>query len=737
MRHCSNAVHNTDRNAKNKSHITNGIVYRTRVVSSNTCVNGESDNWKYDLHRFKRITCAQVIQNKSKHLPVQNCQVKPKIDSSCHSRNTNELYSDTNTKNACKKSTTEMKSWVQMNRGKKVGVKPKTFQIACSNKFDVLYPGDGVTLPQSSPNTSNADNDQYLVDQPKTKDDNNSPKVSDLNKASFNDACESFQKSNPSQAKQSKPMQSSVDADLEVQNSTKYDLSLRFKDKKLDYEKIMASSPTFKLWDKQNESKFGFIPMGELDLPENLNPSDIRADPLTLHHIIKASGDHNYKHCQIPIKSQLNPEAWEELLQGYWDIQLPLLIRYGFPLDFYRDTLLESHFENHTSAKNYPEDVRTYLQEEISYKAILGPFEEPPLEHIHIYPFMTRDKPNSKNRRVIIDLSFPQGKSVNAGSVKDSYLNTPFVLKLPTIDHITNRVKLLGRGCMIYKIDIKRAFRHVKLDPKENDLLGLRQDHWFLDTCQPFGFRHGSALFQCLSDAVRHMMRQRGYDITNYIDDILGIELPSRVDASFDALGHLLSHLGFEISQNKLVKPSTCVNCLGILVDTKNFTLSIPPQKMQEILDMCQTWRQKTHCTKRQHQSLLGSLLFVSKCVHTSRFFLNRLLEVLRQMHDKNQVPLTTEAQRDINWFVKFVPTFNGVTIFDHRPISFDIELDACLQGIGARCGIQVYTLPLPLGYLNFNIAHLEMLNILVALRVWNHCWKTKKKFELHVIMKQ
>ena len=29
----------------------------------------------------------------------------------------------------------------------------------------------------------------------------------------------------------------------------------------------------------------------------------------------------------------------------------------------------------------------------------------------------------------------------------------------------------------------------------------------------------------------------------------------------------------------------------------------------------------------------------------------------------------------------------------------------------------------LPLGYMDFNIAHLEMLNILVALRVWNHCW--------------
>ena len=255
------------------------------------------------------------------------------------------------------------------------------------------------------------------------------------------------------------------------------------------------------------------------------------------------------------------------------------LLGLGFPW-----TLTESHLENHNSDKNHPNDVRAYLEDEKSYNAILGPFDAPPLAKLHTSPFMTREKPHSKIRRVIVDLSFPRGKSVNAGSAQDVYLNTPFVLKLSTIDHVVKHVKLLGKGCMIYNIDIKRAFRHVKLDPKDYDLLGLCQDGWFLDTCLPFGFRHGSALFQRLSDAVRHMMRQRDYDVINYIDDILRIDLPSRVDASFDALSTLLVHLGFEISHSELVKPATCINCLGILVNTENFTLSIPNEKLQEIL---------------------------------------------------------------------------------------------------------------------------------------------------------
>ena len=218
---------------------------------------------------------------------------------------------------------------------------------------------------------------------------------------------------------------------------------------------------------------------------------------------------------------------------------------------------------------------------------------------MHISPMMTRDKPNAPHRRVIIDLSFRQGQSVNAGIPKDQYLSTPFILKSPTVDTITDQIKVLGRGCKLYKVDISRAFRHIKLDPIENDLLGLHHERYYVDTCLPFGYRNGSALFQRLSDAVRHIMRQRHYDVVNYIDDILGIGLPSQIDTSFDALRQLLQELGLQVSEKKLENPTTCLNCLGILIDTKTFTMSIPPQKMKEIWTKCCQWQQKLYCNKK------------------------------------------------------------------------------------------------------------------------------------------
>ena len=47
------------------------------------------------------------------------------------------------------------------------------------------------------------------------------------------------------------------------------------------------------------------------------------------------------------------------------------------------------------------------------------------------------------------------------------------------------------------------------------------------------------------------------------------------------------------------------------------------------------SWETAHTCTKRQLQSLLGSLLYITKCVRYSRFFLNRMLGVLREHKGK------------------------------------------------------------------------------------------------------
>ena len=107
-------------------------------------------------------------------------------------------------------------------------------------------------------------------------------------------------------------------------------------------------------------------------------------------------------------------------------------------------------------------------------------------------------------------------------------------------------------------------------------------------------------------------MRQQGFPhLYNYVDDLIYCGLPSNIHQSFETLLELLTQLGLTINPKKLVAPPTSLVCLGVLINTKTRTMSVPPDKLDSIMDMCYQWKTKKFCSKRQLQSLLGSLLYV------------------------------------------------------------------------------------------------------------------------------
>ena len=53
------------------------------------------------------------------------------------------------------------------------------------------------------------------------------------------------------------------------------------------------------------------------------------------------------------------------------------------------------------------------------------------------------------------------------------------------------------------------------------------------------------------------------------------------------------------------------------------------------------------------------------------------------------------------------------------KRVDVTLELDACLTGFGGYCGNLVYHLPIQRAYNNWTIVHLEMVNILIAVRLF------------------
>ena len=475
----------------------------------------------------------------------------------------------------------------------------------------------------------------------------------------------------------------------------------------------------------QNGHKYGFLPLSPLRIYTG-DPTYYESIPdiIKLHHLVRSSSTPNYLKCRIPLQTQLNIKNWRKYLSQYWDKQLPDLLEYGFPLDFDRSRILQSTEINHTSALQHPQEVSRYIDEELQFSAIYGPFEQKPFA-LHVSPLMTREKADSNSRRTIMDLSWPHDFSINAGVSKDIYLDTYFELHYPSIDDIVHSIKYLGPSSKLFKVDISRAFRHLRVDPGDLDLLGFKYGQYYVDGSTPFGYRHGSVFFQRCSDAIRYIMKTQGHpNLINYIDDLIYIGLPSKIDKAFNDLLCILRQLGLDISQKKLVAPSTSAICLGILINTVDRTISIPAEKLKHINHICNEWKSKVTCTKNQLQSLLGSLLYISKCVKPARFFLNRMLQFLRDNNSKKMFKLHDDFYKDLNWFLVFLQSYNGVTFYDNKPPAQQVFLDASLTGLGGTFAGMVYALSLPPNFRNYNIVHLEILNVMVALKIWGHVWK-------------
>ena len=193
----------------------------------------------------------------------------------------------------------------------------------------------------------------------------------------------------------------------------------------------------------------------------------------------------------------------------------------------------------------------------------------------------------------------------------------------------------------------------------------------------------------------------------------------------------MLSTIGLEVAPHKNCPPSQSMNWLGILVNSVDMTLSIPDEKFKEIQETVNNWDNKVLANRKQVQFILGLLNFVGSVAPPVRIYTNRILNFLRSMPMEGFVVIPTVIREDLHFFKKLMPQFNGVTIIDKSlvPPNEILEVDACLTGCGGLCSGEFYSMKFPefVQWMGHPIAHLKMLNVLVALRLWAPVWQGHK----------
>ena len=134
----------------------------------------------------------------------------------------------------------------------------------------------------------------------------------------------------------------------------------------------------------QRGGNFGFVLQTDLKLYDGESVSwENLPDVIKSHYIVRDTGLPNFLKARIPVNTNLNIKNWRRYLEDYWDQQILVLLRYGFPLDFVRNCSLQSTHSNHKSAEMHLDQVTNYIKEELSHGVIIGPFDGiPPSFHI-------------------------------------------------------------------------------------------------------------------------------------------------------------------------------------------------------------------------------------------------------------------------------------------------------------------------------------------------------------------
>lgn len=368
-----------------------------------------------------------------------------------------------------------------------------------------------------------------------------------------------------------------------------------------------------------------------------------------------------------------------------------------------------------------------------------GPFTYPPFSTFIGSPLGAFQRKRSGKYRVIHDLSWPPGLSVN-----DFISSEDSTVQYISFDDVIRRVQHYGRDALMSTMDLADAYKSVLVRPEDWDLLGItwitddNNTQYYVDLTLPFGLRSSAKLFSEIADALLLSMKYNGAtEVHHYLDDFITIG-PANSPQCSNNLEIMLStsdYIGFEVNDKKTTTPATTIQFLGFIIDSKNYEIRIADDRLNDILIELHTFLGRKMCSKRELLSLMGKLIFISRVVKSGRSFVRRIIDLSKRIkHLHHRVRLNRACRDDILWWSIFLPRWNGVCLIPEpdwtHNADIDLYTDASDVAIGCYFARHWFVVTFSQHYAAIrheSINFRELFAITAALSTWGRCLKRKK----------
>ena len=318
-------------------------------------------------------------------------------------------------------------------------------------------------------------------------------------------------------------------------------------------------------------------------------------------------------------------------------------------------------------------------------------------------------QPLATDGRLIHDLSFPAGASVNAHTAKAGLpmVEWPRIHEVAT--HITDLRESAGPDAVFMGMtgDVANAYRHLRGHASDSGRFGLalpERDLIGADLSAAFGWCGSPNFFCVMGNAMRWLISQESpksinphltddvnFWCFNYMDDFIMMEAlnTERLENANIALRlAMLATFGPDAINEKKFQPwATSFRALGLDWDLTRGEVSMPPEKTARARLRVQAILARGSASRNDLEKALGSLRHVCTCAPPARAFYQELHSALRRCPRVGQRALSLAMRSDL----RVMETILAVAHFEHIPTTvftgsstpaWTLEMDASDTGL-------------------------------------------------------
>lgn len=424
--------------------------------------------------------------------------------------------------------------------------------------------------------------------------------------------------------------------------------------------------------------------------------------------------------------------AW--WLDGY-DITLKNYLLEGFTVGFrigYAGFPESKIYDNHSSTAKNPEVINEYIDKELAAGRIMGPLHSLPVS-FQCSPLGLVPKKETGDFRIIHDLSYPPGKSVN------DFIPSEFTfVQYESVYDAVDMIKQLGQEAFLAKSDIKNAFRIIPIHKDDQNLFLIQWNGLFYrDLVLEMGCSSACRIFEAFSSAIAWITKTKlGIPNVHYLDDFLLGSKTERLGLyDLNRFMDMCHDIGVPLSEKKTFPPATVMSFLGFEIDTVMKEFRLPKEKVDQCISELSYLLNRNKARLRRIQSVIGLLNFACQVVLPGRAFLRRLIDATRKYNAPFhwvRLSSSTKINEDLRVWMQFLSNFNGRSFFLSDEVIDSDQLNLFTDASGSIGYAAIFGKNWFYGqwtddWRGQNIMLLEMYPIVLAIETWGEKLQNKR----------